>query len=62
MTYLRFLALHALGFHGYGTKTERGKHVIMGPQERKIPASQKEIIWLYCYSGSGRNSLLLAKI
>lgn len=39
MIYLNFLALHAQGFHGRDTKIERGKHVIVGLQERKIPAS-----------------------
>lgn len=61
MIYLNFLALHAQGFHGHDTKIERGKHVIVGLQERKIPASQKEIIWPYCCGGSCRNSFLLAK-
>lgn len=56
---LKFLALHAWGFHGCDTKIERGKHLIVDLQERKTLPSQNEVNWLYCYHGSGRNSFLL---
>lgn len=63
MIYLTFLAFHAKDFHGYDTKkNKRGKHAIVGLQQRKIPVSQKEMIWLYCYGSSGGKSFFLAKI
>lgn len=59
---LKFLALHALGFHGYDTKIGRGKHAVVVLQERKTLPSQNEVNQIYCYHGSGRNSFLLVRI
>lgn len=44
--------------HKLKEEIERGKHVIMDLQERKISASQKEIS--FSAGSAGRNSFLLA--
>lgn len=58
LSFFFFLASHAQDFHEHDTQIERGKHVIMGLQERKISASQKEIS--FSAGSTGRNSFLLA--
>lgn len=59
--YFFWLRMHRTSMnmtHKLKEEIERGKHVIMDLQERKISASQKEIS--FSAGSAGRNSFLLA--